>query len=185
MANSANKCLRSLLVLLGLLALTAAPAAAQNGVVHEVKLGALVHDMPDIWSGFRLERGGAINGEVVFNASLAAFGGHIRPVIGGTWSTAGDTSKAYAALKWEYETTAGIFFGVGIGAAVHNGILGPDEPDRKALGARYLFHFPFEVGYRIDRHHSLSVYFDHMSNGYTASYNEGLDTLGVRYGYRF
>ena len=61
----------------------------------------------------------------------------------------------------------------------------PVEVDRKALGRRVLFHFPLEVGYRFDGHHSVSFYFDHMSNGYTTTYNEGLDTLGVRYGYKF
>ena len=44
---------------------------------------------------------------------------------------------------------------------------------------------PLEAGWRFDEHNSLSVYFDHISNGNTADVNEGLDDLGVRYGYRF
>jgi lipid A 3-O-deacylase len=57
--------------------------------------------------------------------------------------------------------------------------------DRKALGSRVLFHIPLEVGYRFDDHNSLSAYFEHMSKAYTVSPNEGMDRLGIRYGYRF
>jgi hypothetical protein len=31
----------------------------------------------------------------------------------------------------------------------------------------------------------VSVYFEHTSNANLARYNEGLDAIGVRYGYRF
>ena len=75
--------------------------------------------------------------------------------------------------------------GLGLGAAIHGGNLNPTEPDRKALGSRVLFHIPFELGYRWDDHQSLSVYFEHTSNGNTARYNEALDNIGIRYGYRF
>lgn len=162
-----------------------APATAQQPLVREIKLGALVHDVPGLWSGFRLEQGYGVNAEVLFAPSLPFLGGEIRPAIGGTWSTSGDTSKGYFDLRWEIESRSGLFLGLGIGAAVHNGLVDPTDPNRKALGARVLFHFPLEVGIRLDKHNSLSVYFDHMSNGYTAWPNEGLDTLGVRYGYRF
>ena len=57
--------------------------------------------------------------------------------------------------------------------------------DPAALGGRVLFHIPLEVGYRWDGHNSVSAYFDHMSNGYTNRFNEGMDRVGIRYGYRF
>ena len=57
--------------------------------------------------------------------------------------------------------------------------------DRKAFGSRVLFHIPVELGYRFDQHNSLSVYFEHMSNAGLASSNEGMDFLGMRYGYKF
>jgi hypothetical protein len=60
-----------------------------------------------------------------------------------------------------------------------------EDWDRKALGSRVLFHIPVEIGYRLDEHNSLSAYFEHMSNAYTVDPNEGMDRLGVRYGYRF
>ncbi|MBS0244414.1 MAG: acyloxyacyl hydrolase, partial [Proteobacteria bacterium] len=100
-------------------------------------------------------------------------------------NTAGATSKAYIDARWEVEAPSGIFFALGIGGAIHDGKLEPTDADRKALGSRLLFHFPVELGYRFDGHSSISVYFEHISNGYTQAYNEGLDAIGVRYGYRF
>ena len=47
-----------------------------------------------------------------------------------------------------------------------------------------LFHPSGELGYRFDGVHSISVFFDHISNGYSRRDNEGMDTIGVRFGRR-
>jgi lipid A 3-O-deacylase len=57
--------------------------------------------------------------------------------------------------------------------------------DKKSLGSRLLFRIPIEVGYAFDRHHRIIFTFDHLSNGYLVSPNEGMDSLGLIYGYRF
>lgn len=175
----------SLIALAVALAITAEPLIA-GGLVDEVKIGVLAHDVPYLWSNFRAEPASAdINIEVLFTPAVSFLGGSIRPAIGGTINTVGATSHAYIDARWQYETASRIFFGLGIGAAVHNGHTQLDDWDRKALGSRLLFHFPIEVGYRLDAHNSVSAYFEHISNGYTVSPNEGLDRLGIRYGYRF
>lgn len=163
-----------------------APASAQS-LIEEVKLGVLYHDVPELWSGFKLEPTSAdINVEVLLKPSFPAlFFGTIRPVVGGTINTSGATSHGYAGLRWQAELGSGFFLGVGLGAAVHDGHLVPDSPERKALGSRVLFHIPAEIGYRLDAHNSLSVYFEHTSNAGLANHNEGMDRLGLRYGYRF
>ena len=151
----------------------------------EIRAGVLAHDVPDLWSGFRLERGIDINADCCWAPGVAFLGGTLRPAIGGSVNTSGYTSKAYLDARWEFDLRYGVFFGLGLGAAVHDGNLNPTDPDRKALGSRVLFHIPFELGYRWDDHQSLSVYFEHTSNGNTARYNEALDNIGIRYGYRF
>jgi len=151
----------------------------------EIRGGVLAHDVPDLWSGFRLERGVDINGELLFGAGLPILGGSLRPALGGSLNTEGYTSKAYADLRWEVELPAHLFLGLGLGAALHDGNLAPTEADRKALGSRVLFHIPLEFGVRLDARQSLSVYFEHTSNAGTARFNEGLDNIGVRYGFRF
>ncbi len=80
---------------------------------------------------------------------------------------------------------SGIFMNVGVGAALHDGELEVGRDDKKALGSRLLFRIPIEVGYAMNRHHRLSIAFAHVSNAYLADPNEGLDTLGFRYSYRF
>ena len=151
----------------------------------EFRGGLLAHDVPGLWAGFRLESGVDINAEFLFGTGLPILGGRVRPAIGASVNTEGYTSRGYADLRWEIEGPSGIFFGLGLGAAVHNGLLDPTDPDRKALGSRILFHIPIEIGLRLDARQSISVYFEHMSNGFLVDSNEGLDAIGVRYGYRF
>jgi lipid A 3-O-deacylase len=175
---------RGLLLALSLgLGASASLAQGASPFFYEAKFGVLAHDVPNLWSNFRLERGVDINAEVILAPALPFLGGAIRPAIGGSVNTQGYTSKGYIDARWQIDTASGLYFGLGLGAAVHDGHLGPDALDRKALGSRILFHI--EIGYRFDRHNSISVYFEHISNGYTHTHNEGLDSLGVRYGYRF
>jgi hypothetical protein len=168
------------------LALVAAAPVDAGALVDELKLGILDHDVPDLWSGFRAEPNSVdINIEALLSPSVLFLGGTVRPAIGGTINTEGATSHAYIDARWQYETPSGIFFGLGLGAAVHDGQLELRHLDEKALGSRVLFHIPIEIGYRLDAHNSLSAYFEHTSNAYTVDPNEGLDRLGIRYGYRF
>jgi hypothetical protein len=164
------------------------PAFAQGGYVPwatEFRGGVLAHDVPGLWSGFRLEGGVDINAELLFGHGLPFLGGTVRPAVGASVNTSGYTSRAYVDARWEYQTPSGIFFGLGLGGAVHDGLLDPTDPDKKALGSRILFHIPIEIGLRLDERRSISVYFEHMSNAFLADSNEGLDSIGVRYGYKF
>ena len=171
-------------VMAALASLTA--SARADGFIDEVKIGVLAHDVPDLWSGFRAEPNAAdINVEALFSPSVNFLGGTIRPALGASINTRGYTSNVYLDARWQLETGCGVFFGLGLGATVHDGQLNLDNWNEKALGSRVLFHIPAEIGYRFDGHNSLSLYFEHMSNAYTADFNEGMDRLGVRYGYRF
>jgi hypothetical protein len=79
----------------------------------------------------------------------------------------------------------GIFVNSGVGLAVHSGQLESDDANKKQLGSRVLFRIPIELGFTIFERHRLSIMFDHMSNAYLANPNEGMDTIGVRYGIQF
>lgn len=176
-----------LLVCLALAGVWSGGAHAE-GLVRELRGGVLAHDVPNLWSGFRTENDAvAINVEAIFSPSLRFLGGTIRPAFGASIATEGGTSNVYLDARWEFETPAGIFFSVGLGGTVHNGEteLKAVNQTAKALGSHLLFHIPIEIGYRFDARNSLSIYFEHMSNGYTQAQNEGLDRLGIRYGYRF
>ena len=179
----------ALLFLLWATPTLAEPPAARRvpaGWLHEIRFAVLARDVDGLWSGDRAEGGIAWNAEVTFfREGWSLWKGEIRPQVGVSLNDQGDTSKAYAGLLWEIESDWGGFFAVGLGAAVHNGELDSDEDDRKQLGSRLLFQIPVELGFRFGDHHRISLAFDHVSNANLASENEGLGTLGIRYGYRF
>lgn len=155
------------------------------GLLYQMKFGVLAHDVGDLWSGFSREDGVDLNIEAVLSPSVAILGGTLRPALGGTINTTGDTSKGYLDLLWQYNFVSGFFLVAGIGGAIHDGNRHATTTTKKALGSRVLFHIPLEFGYFISPRTTLSVYFDHISNAYTAHENEGLDTLGARFGYIF
>lgn len=164
------------------------PAAADDSepVVHEWRFGVFMHDF-DLWAHTRRESGFDVNSEVVFGRlAIDMPAGRLRPNLGVTLSTAGDTSRVYGGVLWQFGEGAGPFLDLGIGLALHDGDLdNRRRTDRKRLGSRVLFRVPLEVGYSFDGRHQLSVMFDHISNGYLTKPNEGMDSLGLRYGYRF
>lgn len=163
-----------------LLALPALSPA--GGALH---LGLLAHDVPDLWSHFNRESGVDINIEWTPDwpdrrLGPARIGSHLGAVL----NTAGHTSYLYGGLHLRFGADRGWYGRAGLGAAVHNGERELVSNDRKALGSRTLFHIPMELGYQW-RDHSLSLYFSHVSNGDTSDANEGLDTLGLRIGWRY
>ena len=160
--------------------------AAQN-IVSELRGGVLAHDVDHLWSGFRRENGIDWNGEIVFyRPGLPILWGRLRPMLGASINSRGDTSKAYAGALWELEWSTGIFFSAGLSAAIHDGRLDSrTRKDQKELGTRVLFRTSFDLGYSFNRHHRLMATFAHVSNASRADPNQGLDTVGARYGFRF
>lgn len=160
--------------------------APDPGLFYGLRLGLLVHDVGGLWSYARAEGGVDVNAEIVFKKpSFMLWEGRVLPNLGVSVNSQGDTSKAYAGGVWEFLFGNGFFFNIGFGLAVHNGQLESDDDNKKELGARVLFREPIEVGFTFYEKHRLSIMFDHISNAYLARPNEGLDTLGVRYGFQF
>jgi len=161
------------------------PKDQNGGWLIDIRVGILAHDVP-IWSLSRKEGGVDFNTEFIFrwpNYSLLA--GIVRSNLGITLNNQGDTSKIYSGFLWEYIWQSGLFIDLGLGLAVHDGELETSDDDKKELGSRVLFRIPIEIGLLFAEHHGLSIMFDHVSNAYLAEPNEGLDTIGIRYIYRF
>ena len=163
------------------------PAAAEGPAgVHELRIGLLDHDTDGLWSRSKREGGNDINAEVIFAPSRQVLGGTLRPNLGFSVNDRGLTGKVYAGALWRHPWRNRLFFELGLGLAAHNGITeDAAEPHRKQLGSRVLFRVAVEAGMTFKEHHSLSLMFDHVSNAYLADPNEGMDTVGLRYGYRF
>ena len=156
-----------------------------GGLLAGFSGGILAHGVP-MWSRASFEeRGVTLNGEVDSVPFVEVLGGSIHPELGASFTPDGGTSYAYADLKYEIMVPGGLFFGAGLGAAVQDGYLRATSPDHNGLGSRVLFHVPLEAGIAFAEHYRASIYFEHVSNAYLTSPNEGLDNLGVRLGYRF
>jgi lipid A 3-O-deacylase len=152
--------------------------------VSEIRIGALAHDQGPFSSN--KEEGYDANVEILF--SSPGFLDVIwspRPHIGATYNAYGDTSQAYLGLTWEWDFFQDFFAGFSLGGAVHNGKTSTLSLDKKELGCRVLFRESVTVGYRINKTHSLMAFMDHISNAKLCSSNEGLENVGIRYGYRF
>lgn len=153
---------------------------------YGIRAGVLAHDVNHLWSRKRSESGVDWNAELVFGRPGWTLGpGTVLSNVGASLNSRGDTSRIYGGLLWEAMFGGMFFFNTGAGLALHDGDLDREDPDRKHLGSRLLFRIPLEIGVCWKGRHRLSLMFDHVSNAYLASPNEGLDTLGVRYGFQF
>ncbi|WP_222182845.1 acyloxyacyl hydrolase [Geminicoccus harenae] len=166
---------------LGLPAL-AEPYPAFTGL-HEVRAGVYAHDL----TGPAHERDGVdLNGEILFKSpGFLAWAFAPRPRLGGTVSTNGGTSLAYADLGWTIGLTDRIFADLSIGGAIHDGSLGGSSSDENAYGCRVNFHETLSLGYRVAPAVSVMLSAEHMSNAGLCDKNDGLTNLGIRLGYGF
>jgi lipid A 3-O-deacylase len=167
----------------------AAPPAQEEraafGFISDVRLGVLIHDAGVF--GRRKEESEDVNLELTFvSPDILGFLWSPRPHLGVTINTSGDTSQAYAGVTWEFRFWRSFFFDFSFGLSVHDGETETTELDRKELGSRVLFREAIDLGWNFYKRDSISFFIDHVSHGgILADQNEGLDTMGVRYIYRF
>ena len=153
---------------------------------YEIRAGILAHDVDNLWSNSNREQGVDLSTELILKRPCFQFlSGTVHPNMGFSINASGYTSSLYAGLLWGHEIEYHFIFNIGVGAAMHSGNLEATDDDQKALGSRILFRIPIEIGYKFNGRNRLYLSFAHLSNAYLASPNEGLDTLGLRYGYSF
>jgi hypothetical protein len=97
----------------------------------------------------------------------------------------GETNQGYLGLVAGHRLLGPIFVELGVGGALHDGKLDTTDPDRRSLGCRVLFHVQGDIGVELGDNWRLMAHADHMSNANICDRNEGLETAGLRLGYRF
>jgi lipid A 3-O-deacylase len=161
-------------------ALAATPAHAD-----EVFGGVYAHDVDWVTSS-GIEDG--VDVEIGWRGKklefLDAIGGP-RPHVLLSVNSAGDTSFAAAGISWKIGRT--LYLRPGVGVAVHTG---PDhfDPTRRRiwLGSRVLFEPELGIGVRLNDRASVEASWVHLSHAQLLNkQNPGLDTVGVRFNYRF
>ena len=164
------------------------------GIVSEFRLGVLNHDIyfPNRYSfsvapfRHRFEHGANVNVEVLFvSPSFFKYILWPRPRLGGSKNTCGYTDNVYVDLDWGHQFQLGPYLEGYLGAAMQDGNLNFGNPQRTEFGSRFLFHLGVEVGWRFFHHHGISLVWEHMSNSDLAHRNQGMDSVGAQYGYRF
>ena len=159
--------------------------AAEGPFISEARLGAAYHDSGPF--SHSKEKGADINAEVLFRDLhwLKRWNAEVRPHFGLSANTSGDTSQLYAGLTATFHLGERFFVEGSVGGSAHDGKHHSDDPHRKELGCTVLFRESAAFGINVTEHSNFEVYLDHISNANICSKNEGLETLGVRYGYRF
>jgi lipid A 3-O-deacylase len=171
------------------LAAATSPAAgsqseSDSGWVSEVRVGGLRHDA-GIFS-LSKEKSWDVNAEALFRSPewLDTLWSP-RPHLGVSINAEGLTSQVYTGLTWDHDVTQALFVEFSLGGSANDGHLNVPAPSRKALGSHLEFHESLSLGYRLTAQSSISIMLDHISNAGLARYNEGMETIGPRYGYKF
>jgi lipid A 3-O-deacylase len=153
-------------------------------VISEIRVGALWHDQGPF--SHRKEKGYDGNLEILFTSpDFLSNVWRPRPHVGVSINSAGDTNQAYLGLTWQHHFYKNYFANFSFGTGYHDGYKVTDLLDRKSLGCKLLFRESIDIGFRFENPHSIMLHLDHISNAKLCSTNEGLESVGIRYGYHF
>lgn len=163
----------------------ATPAHAESeseGLIDSVVLGAFAHEIAND------EEGGVdANLELRFRPFFGrGWAIEFLPTVGTTINLNGDTNTAYAGATARYRLTDSFFVEGFFGLTLHDSDT-PKEADGLDLGCRLLFREGAGLGYQSGKH-SLGVYLSHASHGgilCDEDENDGITSVGLRYGYHF
>lgn len=150
----------------------------------ELRLGLLAHNKGPIAS--ETEDGPDITLAYYHPLKQYRWGG-LYAHLGAVINTADGTSYLFSGLnpKWQLGASPW-YFESGFGLASHDGDLEKESPKRREMGSRTLFHIEFTLAYQLSTCCSAGLYMDHISNGsiLNDNNNRGLDTYGIRLGWR-
>ena len=163
--------------------------AQESKIKHpfkEIIIGGGSHDVGVF--GRKKERGSDLNLEVrllPIDWDIWKYIFSPTPHLGIHINTNDNTNQFFFGGNWMFELGSNLFAGGSLGFAVHDGELDTDKRGRKDLGMQILFRESLEFGIRFQERYALSIMLDHISNASIDDQNEGLDTVGLRYGVSF
>jgi hypothetical protein len=194
--SGANRLFVALAALCGML--LACPASAKDRYLFpgfgllgkysnkfELRLGVAAYDT-GIFSTHDFD-GAVINGELLFpSPDFLSVIGSPRPAIGVDIATEPDAIHfAYLDLNWDAHFTDRLYATWSLGGAVTSANDLDHSTRYKNLGCRVLFHLGAGLGYDLSGHASIELYADHFSNADLCTPNNGAESAGIRFAYRF
>lgn len=158
----------------------------RNADRWEVRAGGAAYDVgPFTPQSFN---GGVINGELLAPSPAFLSGiGAPRPYIGADIALSDHPIHVlYAGLNWEAYVSQNVYFGFSAGGSFNTRRAETnDEGEEKDLGSRILFHLQASVGVDLTENLTAQAYINHFSNAQLGDSNDGLESVGVRLGFRF
>ena len=155
-----------------------------GGFLSEARIGVFDHDSGPVSSA--TEGGFDVAFEFLFNSpDFLKYIFSPRPHLGASIHSKGDTNQGYLGLTWTADIYESFFVELAFGGVVHDGDTDIEGEDRNDLGCSLLFRGALTAGVLIGGRHSLSLSYNHISNGGFCVDNDGQDNLGLLYGYRF
>jgi hypothetical protein len=178
-------------------ALCAAGAAsvARAGVIDEVWIGGYSHDVSDIGHGKESNTEDVQLEVDTGQPQILRFLGapHLNAVV--AVNSARESDFAAVGLAWDHRLVgpfyASLQFGIGETDGVDSPPAGPagdyDRRRRLLLGSRALFREAAGLDWHVSNHWAIGLQYVHASNGNILGhhYNEGINNVGMRLGYRF
>jgi hypothetical protein len=174
----------ALIWLLSVVAAVAEPAPRMPGIIDELRIGALAHDLESNDN----EDGWDVNAEALLHRLGPRTGDPLdillspRPHVGVQINTSGDTNVGYFGLTWDAWLTDALFLEASFGGAIHDG---PTGDSNDSFGCAANFREAAAVGVALSPGWKLLATVSHMSNGGLCDENQGLTSAGVQLGYRW
>lgn len=133
----------------------------------------------------QVESGIVVNGEILAPSPtfLSAIGSP-RPYLGADVATNGGTNVLYGGLNWQAHLDR-FYLGMSAGASLNDDATISGGGETKDLGSNVLFHLQASAGIDFTDALSAEVYLNHFSNAGLGDSNDGLESAGLRIGYRF
>jgi hypothetical protein len=171
--------------------LCAASSPARAEIFDQVWIGGYAHDISD-WGLGKESNTADVQLEVdTAQPQFLRFLGapHLNATL--ALNTAGKTDFGSVGLAWDHRLVGSLYgslqFGIGDSDGVTEPTDNPKDANRLLLGSKALFREAGGVNWRMKNHWLIGVQFVHASNGLILGhrYNEGINDLGIRIGYRF
>jgi len=168
-----------------------ASSPARAEIIDQVWIGGYAHDISDLGAGKESNTADVqLEVDTAQPQLLRLIGApHLNLTL--ALNTAGKTDFGAVGLAWDHRLVGSLYgslqFGIGDSDGVTTPSDNPKDANRLLLGSKVLFREAVGVNWRMKQHWLIGVQFVHASNGLILGkrYNEGINDVGMRFGYRF
>lgn len=164
------------------------PWVGKNADKWEVRIGGAAYDTGLLTS--HDENGFVLNGELLLpSPGFLSVIGSPRPYVGAdvafVENGATPVNVAYAGLNWQVHWSQRFYTSASLGGSINNADLNNPSPNHWGIGCNLLFHVGVSAGFDVSEHVSVEAYTNHFSNAGECFSNGGLESSGLRVGFRF